>query len=61
MATAKTKDAQDKIAEINKIKDSAILKLNQLKKDKNKIVSQIIQRIDEEKITQKLQELKDRY
>jgi len=61
MPQTKTKDVQDKIAEIQQIRDLALLKLGKLKDDKNKIISQIIQRVDEEKISQKLQELKDRY
>lgn len=61
MPITKNKATEDKITEIQKIKDLAIFKLNKLKDDKNKIISQIIQRIDEEKIAKKLQELKDRY
>ncbi|OGY94632.1 MAG: hypothetical protein A2406_02285 [Candidatus Komeilibacteria bacterium RIFOXYC1_FULL_37_11] len=61
MPPIKSKATQDKIAEIQQIRDLALLKLGKLKDDKNKIISQIIQRVDEEKISQKLQELKDRY
>lgn len=61
MAQIKTKTSQDKIAEIQQIRDSALLKLGKLKDDKNKIITKIIQRVDEEKIAKKLQELKDRY
>ena len=61
MAEPKTKSTKETIAEIQKIRDLAMLKLDKLKGDKNKIISQIIQRVDEEKIAKKLQELKDRY
>ena len=61
MAEQKTKSTKETIAEIQKIRDLALLKLNKLKGDKNKIITKIIQRVDEEKIAQKLQELKDRY
>ena len=61
MAEQKTKSDKETITEIQKIRDLAMLKLDKLKGDKNKIISKIIQRVDEEKIAQKLQELKDRY
>jgi len=52
---------QASIEEIQKIYDLFVIKLNILKKDKDKIIQDIAKRIDEQKIAEKLQELKDKY
>ena len=61
MPQTNNKSTQESIEEIQKIYDLFMVKLNKLKEDKNEIVNKIIQRIDDEKVDEKLKEIKDRY
>jgi hypothetical protein len=61
MPQTNNKSTQASIEEIQKIYDLFMIKLNKLKGEKNEIINSIIQRIDEEKVAEKLKELKDRY
>ncbi|MFA6307647.1 MAG: hypothetical protein WCS88_03050 [Patescibacteria group bacterium] len=61
MPQTNNKSTQDSIIEIQQIYDLFVIKLNRLRQDKDKIVKAIAQRIDDQKIAEKLQELKDRY
>jgi len=61
MPVINNKTTKEKIEEIQNIYDLFINKLNKLKIEKNEIVNNVIQRIDEQKIAEKLKDLKDRY
>lgn len=61
MPQTNNKSTQTSIEEIQQIYDLFMVKLNKLRGDKNKIVQDIIQRIDDEKVAQHLQDLKEKY
>ena len=61
MPQTNTQATHKNITEIQEIYDLFMVKLNKLKGERNEIINGIIQRIDEQKVAEKLKELKDRY